>query len=307
MNKTILITGANAGIGKEIARQVALNKDTEKIYLACRNETKALAARKELEQKTGRSIFEIIVLDVSDLSSVRKGVQNISTPIDALIMNAGGMGGKTPGALNKEGVTELFATNVLGHVLLLEELLISKKINNIALFVGSEAARGVSKMGMPAPNLKTSSVDEFATLINGQYFGNKFDPMLAYGPAKYVGVMWMASLSRKYPNIKFITVSPGGTRGTNVANDMPPVKRFFMNKIAMPYIMPLMGMSHTLEKGAARLVDGINDPSLQSGVFYGSKKNVLTGTIVDQSEIFEDLKNPEFQDNAYEAIHRFIK
>ncbi len=41
MNKTIMITGANGGIGKDTARQFALIKETEKIYLACRNETKA--------------------------------------------------------------------------------------------------------------------------------------------------------------------------------------------------------------------------------------------------------------------------
>ena len=41
MNKTILITGANGGLGKDAARQLALLDGTEKIYLACRNEAKA--------------------------------------------------------------------------------------------------------------------------------------------------------------------------------------------------------------------------------------------------------------------------
>ena len=38
MNKSILITGANAGLGKEAARQLALIGTTEKVYLGCRNE-----------------------------------------------------------------------------------------------------------------------------------------------------------------------------------------------------------------------------------------------------------------------------
>ena len=37
MNKSIMITGANSGIGKEVARQLALLEGTEKVYLACRN------------------------------------------------------------------------------------------------------------------------------------------------------------------------------------------------------------------------------------------------------------------------------
>ena len=59
MNKSILITGANAGIGKECARQLALIQGTEKIYLACRNEERAQAAKKELEAATGKAIFQI--------------------------------------------------------------------------------------------------------------------------------------------------------------------------------------------------------------------------------------------------------
>ena len=77
--------------------------------------------------------------------------------------------------------------------------------------------------------------------------------------------------------------------------------------IGMPIVMPLMGMSHSLEKGAKRFVEGINNDSFKSGVFYASKKNVLTGPLVDQSSIFQDLTNEVYQDNASEAIHRFIK
>ena len=39
--RSVLITGANAGIGKEVARQMALRPGVERVYLACRNEEKA--------------------------------------------------------------------------------------------------------------------------------------------------------------------------------------------------------------------------------------------------------------------------
>jgi len=48
------------------------------------------------------------------------------------------------------------------------------------------------------------------------------------------------------------------------------------------------------------------DESYKSGIFYASKKGTA-GTIVDQATLFGDLNNETFQDNAYEAIHRFIK
>ena len=305
MNKTILITGANAGIGKDVARQLALIVGTEKIYLGCRNEGRALAAKKELEDTTGKDIFEIVLMDVSDTASVRAAVGSLTEPIDALIMNAGGMGGKTPEKRTAEGVTQLFGNNVLGHVVLLEELIKENKLNNVALYAGSEAARGVPKMGMKRPALETSSADEFAGIIDGTFYGDNFDVMQAYGPVKYVAAQWMSSLARKYPDIRFVTMSPGGTGGTEVMQDLTGLRKIMFKYIGVR-LMPLMGMMHKLEVGSKRFVDGINDAAYKSGIFYASSEKVLTGPVMDQSLIFPDLKNETFQDNAYNAIHRFI-
>ena len=305
MNKTIMITGANAGIGKETARQLAMKKETEKIYLACRNMTKAIVAKKELERETGRKIFEIIIMDVSKPESVRSAIDKFDGEVDALIMNAGGIGGKTPTAKTKDGVTNLYATNLLGHSVLVDELIQRGKLNNVALYAGSEAARGIKKMGIKSPKLKQSSVEEFKEIAEGSYFSDE-DNMTQYGHVKYMAALWMSSLARKYQNIKFITMSPGGTRGTNGANDMPFVQRFMYKYIFMPILLPLMGMSHKLEKGAARFVNGITDKKFRSGIFYASKGNVLTGEVIDQSSIFPDLKNESIQNNANLAISSFI-
>ncbi|WP_155206895.1 SDR family NAD(P)-dependent oxidoreductase [Xanthovirga aplysinae] len=307
MNKVIMITGANAGIGKDTARQLALVKDTEKIYLACRNRIKAEVAKKSLEESTGRSIFEILIMDVSDPDSVRKAVSQLYEPIDALIMNAGGVGGKSPESLTKEGVTNITAANLLGHVVLVDELLKADKLRNVALFASSEAARGIKATGMNRPQLKTNSVDEFASVFDGTAFEGKFDAMQVYGWVKYGGTLWISHMARKHPHIKFISMSPGGTRGTEGMTDLPFLKRILFKYIGMPIFMPLMGLSHKLSKGAQRFVDGISNEALNSGVFYASKENVLTGPVVDQSTIWQDLKNESYQDNANEAIHRFIK
>ncbi len=66
MIKSVLITGANGGLGKDCARQLALQSGTEKIYLGCRNEEKAKAAKQKLEESTGKSIFDILLIDVSN-------------------------------------------------------------------------------------------------------------------------------------------------------------------------------------------------------------------------------------------------
>ncbi len=297
----MLITGANAGIGKEVARQLALRPEMARIYLACRNQDRATTAKAELEAKTGRTIFDIILMDVADPGSVRAGVAGINGSVDALVMNAGVIGPQSM-ALTTDGVTTVFATSVLGHVVLLEELLAEDRLGEVAVFAGSEAARGVPKIRMKRPSFVSTSADELATVINGSYFADgKADFNLAFGQAKYIGALWMAYLARQHPDRRFITVSPGNTTGTQAPNDLKLPLR-----ITAKYVMPALGMSHKLEVGARRLVDGVTDSTLSSGVFYASAANKLTGPLVNQADIFPDLANPSFQDNANEAIHRFI-
>jgi NAD(P)-dependent dehydrogenase (short-subunit alcohol dehydrogenase family) len=307
MNERILITGANVGLGKETARQLALKKETKKIILFCRNQAKAEEAKKDLEEKTGKKIFEIIIGDVSDADSIRKAVEKIKEPIDAVILNAGGMVGKTAGKITPSGMNELAATNILGHVVLVEELLKHAKLKKAVLLASSEAIPGVKMLGMKPVILKTSSVDEFAAVMDGSFFGSNFDMMQAYGYVKYVATMWMFSMARKYPDLKFVAMSPGNTGGTNAPDSIPQPMKFMLTYFMMPIVMPLLGMVHKLEVGAKRFVDGISDERYKSGVFYASKEGKLTGEVVDQSTFYTDLKNTTFQDNADSAIHRFIK
>ena len=300
--KTVLITGANAGIGKDVARQLALRPEIARIYLACRNQDRATAAKAELEAVTGRRIFDIILMDVADLGSVRAGLAAINGSLDALVMNAGVIGDKKLMNLTADGVTTLFATNVLGHAVLLEGLLTENRLGEVAVFVGSEAARGIPKMRMKRPSFVSTSADELATVIDGSYFdGKKFEPNLAFGQVKYIGALWMAYLARQYPDRRLITVSPGNTTGTQAPDGLKLPLR-----IAAKYVMPHLGIAHDLDVGAKRLVDGVTDPTLSSGVFYASAANKMTGPLVNQADIFPDLANPSFQDHANEAIHRFI-
>src|SRR6201987_4305671 len=288
--------------GKDVAWQLASRPEIDRIYLACRNEDRASTAKADLEGVTGRHIFDIILMDATDLGSVRAGLSAIDGPLDALVMNAGVIGNKTLMELTPDRVTKLFATNVLGHAVLLEGLLTENRLGEVAVYAASEAARGIPKLGFKRPTFVSTSTDELATVIDGSYFADrKFDRNLAFGQVKYIGALWMAHRARKYPDLPFITVSPGNTTGTQAADGAALPLR-----IAAKYVMPHLGISHELEVGSKRLVDGVIDPTLSSGVFYASAANKLTGPLVNQADIFPDLANPSFQENANEAIHRFI-
>ena len=299
--KTVLITGANSGIGKDVARQLASRPEIARIYLACRNRDRATTAKAELEAKTGRRIFDIVLMDLADLGSVRARLAAVKEPVDALVMNAGVIGPQSM-ALTADGVTTVFATNVLGHVVLLEGLLAEDRLGEVAVLAGSEAVRGVPKLRMKGPSFVSTSADELATVIDGSYFASrKPDFNLAFGQAKYIGALWMGYLARKYPDRRFITVSPGNTTGTGAASGLPLPMR-----VAAKYVMPALGLAHNLDVGAKRLVDGVTDPTLSSGAFYASAANKLNGPMVNQAEFVPGVSSPSFQDNANEAIHRFI-
>jgi NAD(P)-dependent dehydrogenase (short-subunit alcohol dehydrogenase family) len=305
--QTALITGANAGIGKEIARQLAAGGEFSKVYLACRNKDKALAAKRDLEQVTGKMVFDITIMDVSKPDAVRAAVSSLDRAIDVLIMNAGAVGGKTNITLTPAGVTEVFASNLLGHIVLLDELLKAKKLTSAAVYLGSEAARGVKQLGIKSPVFESYSVEEFASVCDGEFFaGKKADAMLAFGQVKYLAAMWMSSVARKNPELKLITVSPGNTKGTDASNHVPLVLRLLLKYFLFPIVMPLLGIVHKLETGAGRIVSSLGDTSIKSGRFYASAAGKLTGPLIDQSTIRPEMNNETYQENANQAVHQFI-
>ncbi|MGO9352396.1 MAG: hypothetical protein ACLP3C_16860, partial [Mycobacterium sp.] len=247
-------------------------------------------------------------MDLTDLDSVRSALSTLDGELHSVLMNAGGTGGPTPLALTADRVTQVFGSNVLGHVVLLENLIDAGALTNTAVLVGSEAARGVPMMRMPRPTFASHSVEEFVSVIDGSFFEqHKFTPFLAYGQVKYLGALWMSALARKHPGLRLLTVSPGNTAGTEALRDMGLVTRALMNYLLLPYVLPALGVGQRLEKGAQRLVDGVTDEQLRSGVFYASAPGAVTGPLVDQSEIVADFCDPAIQQHADEAIHRFAE
>ena len=255
---------------------------------------------------TGKRVFSVVRMDLSDKRSVQSALTDLPA-LHGVVMNAGGMGGAFPLATTPDGVTNVFAQNVLGHVILLEELLRSGRLSTVAVYVGSEAARGVKMMNAMRPALPTSSVDEFVQIINGEHGrAKKLNVISAYAEAKYLAALWMSAMARACPNVRLLTVSPGGTRGTNAAKNMPFLVGQFMDKVFMP-ISGVLGISHSLEEGGKRIVRALLDPKLKSGEFYGAPDGKTTGPLVPQGTIFTDLTKPDIQDNAAAAIHQFAR
>lgn len=208
---SVLVTGANVGLGYEASRQLALKEGVTRVILGCRNKDRAAAAMKSLEEETNKKIFEVLIIDVSNLESVKKAATELEGPIDGLILNAGGVGGADPAEMTEYGVPFIMAVNVLGHVELVDLLLQQNKLspNASIVYSGTEAARGVASMGMAKPELKSGSVEEFTSICDASFFGNDKTMESMYGITKLVAAFWMSSMARKQPQMRFLTMSPG--------------------------------------------------------------------------------------------------
>jgi NAD(P)-dependent dehydrogenase (short-subunit alcohol dehydrogenase family) len=310
--RTVAITGANSGLGKELAHRLALRADVVGIYLLCRDARKAANAVQDLETRTGRTIFRYVEFDSTDLSEARRIALSLPEPVDGLVMNAGGLGGATPHTLTAYGATSIMASNLLGHAVLLESLLSQRKLRTVAVMSGSEAARGSDFFGMPRPRILGSSVDEVVSVIDGRFLdGRKLLDYLnpySYAHTKYIATLWMSAMARRHQEVRLLTVSPGTTTGTGVAENMSMIPRWAYQSVFQGVLNrvlpPSMKLAHALEDGVQRYLDALYDARLRSGLFYASPANRFTGPLTDQSGVFPALMNVDYQENAYRAVTR---
>lgn len=118
--RNVIVTGANSGIGLEVARKMATFGAN--VTLACRNAAKGEEAKKELVASTGNANIDVRVLDVSSFASIKAFAESWgSKPIDILINNAG----QPPAFFNitDDGLESSYVANFLSQVLLTELLL----------------------------------------------------------------------------------------------------------------------------------------------------------------------------------------
>ena len=106
--RTIIVTGANSGLGEATARALAAAGGS--VILACRNTAKGEAAAAGMSGAAGT--VEVRALDLADLASVRAFAQGVSS-VDVLVNNAGVMA--VPQARTADRFELQFGTNHLGH------------------------------------------------------------------------------------------------------------------------------------------------------------------------------------------------
>ncbi len=182
--RTVIITGANSGLGAVTARELA--RQGAKIIMAVRNTVKGESAA---QQMTGQ--VEVRPLDLQDLSSVRRFADAVDK-VDVLINNAGIMA--APYAVTVDGFESQIGTNHLGHFALTSLLL--PKLGDRAVTVSS-MAHWAGRISLDDLNWK----------------GRRYSAWLAYGQSKLANLLFTSELQRRLDSagspVRALAAHPG--------------------------------------------------------------------------------------------------
>jgi NAD(P)-dependent dehydrogenase (short-subunit alcohol dehydrogenase family) len=233
-----IVTGANSGIGYEMAR--ALAHKNAAVILACRNPDKGEAAEQQINREYPQAQAQYIHLDLANLASVRCFSDDFThrhDRLDILINNAGIM--RTPFGKTADGFELQFGTNHLGHYALTGRLLemITRTPNARVVTVSSGGER-FSQIDLDNLNAEKG-----------------YDPGYAYGQSKLANLLFTYELQRRFEGAGVNAIAAAAHPGWTVTN----LQVYWpMLRILNPFIgqKPEMGALPTLYAATASDVQG---------------------------------------------------
>ncbi|MFJ8013767.1 oxidoreductase [Streptomyces sp. NPDC096339] len=268
--RTVVVTGANSGLGYVTARELA--RHGAHVILTARNADKGRTALDRLRGDLPGSAVELRSLDLADLDSVHAFVDALDTPVDVLINNAGIM--MPPRSLTKQGFESQFGTNHLGHFaltgLLLERLRAGRDPRVVTV------SSTLHKNG-------TIHFDD----LDGQ---RSYSPRGFYAQSKYANVLFGLELDRRLRAndlpVLSLLAHPGYS-ATNLQSAGPTGLLKAILKVTNRYV------AQDVETGALNQLYAAAAPQTQGGQFIGPDgRNESKGhpTLVQP---VESAKDPE--------------
>jgi len=173
--KRFLITGATSGIGLAAATELA--RRNAQVVITARSVEKARDAIK----KIGPGLVDYLLMDLTDLASVRKAAARVDKAFDVVVLNAGVMA--TPFTKTVDGFELQMGTNHLGHFAFAG--LIKNQIKDRLVVVSSFA----HKMG----NFGDNSIESIRNLCLGI---GKYQKWPVYGSTKLANLLFVAEVER---------------------------------------------------------------------------------------------------------------
>ena len=247
--RTAIVTGANSGLGRIVARELA--RRGAKVIVASRDNAKGAEAASAITGAFPSSTVEAARLDLADLSSIRAFADHIragNDHIDLLINNAGVMA--APHRRTADGFELQFGTNHLGHFALTGLLLplLNKTPDTRVVTVSSN-------------NHKAGQM-RFDDLQGER----RYSRWGAYAQSKLANLLFAFELDRRLraggSRLISVAAHPGYSATNLQLSGPPPLERFFMrlsNRL----------VAQSAEMGALPLLYAATVPDLPGGSYVG--------------------------------------
>lgn len=263
--KTIVVTGANAGLGYFTSEQLV--RAGASVVLACRNQSRADAAARAIRARVPGADVSTLALDVASLDSVRAASAELLSRerIDGLVLNAGIVHPPRRREFSADGLELVLATNYLGHFALTAELLpaLLRTPGSRVVALGSMISR---LLDSPLDDLQLAggyqSWRAYAqSKIAMQVFGFELDRRLRAASAS-------AGSPEHHARTSAFVAHPGysiGGRTQRVpgVNEPSRLKRFVDN-LQTP-------ITQGKDRGAWSIVRAVADPSARGGQYWGPR------------------------------------
>lgn len=267
-DRTIIVTGANAGIGR--ATTEGLAELGANIIMVCRNKTKGERALKEIQEKTGNKNLELMICDFASLKSINNFVKNFErkySKLDILVNNHGAS--FLTKSFTEDGLEETFAVNHIGYFSLTLQLLKSIKAGNRPRIVNVSSSSNY--------RVKKLEIDDYNWKKRRYYI------MDAYAESKLYNIMFTFYLAEKLKETD-ITVNclhPGYIK-TQIGLNNPFLK--LLTPLVKFGAMPL-------EEGAKTSLYVITDPDLDNvtGKFFTKLKQKKPNDLAFDKEKQKEL------------------
>jgi NAD(P)-dependent dehydrogenase (short-subunit alcohol dehydrogenase family) len=249
--KTIIVTGANTGLGFESAKAFARNGAN--VVMACRSMEKGEIARKQIVRIFPSSIIQVMQLDLADLKSIRDFAATFRQShahLDVLLNNAAVI--MVPYTLTKDGFESQMGINHLGHFALTGVLLdILKK---------SPGSRIVNVSSL---SYKQGNIDFNNLLFEN---GKDFSPIKAYGRSKLSNLLFTFELQRFFESKGIDCMAVAAHPGISNTNNPGKAEKNMLMKI---YKISFSFIIQPPNMGAMSEIRASVDPDIKSGDFYG--------------------------------------
>ncbi|KAJ7696045.1 NAD-P-binding protein [Mycena rosella] len=225
-----LVTGGNAGIGKETCRVLVARN--AKVYLAARSEERARVAIDDIRQSTGKSDIHFLQIDLADLPSIKKAAEEYISKeqeLHVLINNGGVLYAPAIGPKTAQDYDIQFGVNVLGHYFLTQLLMptllrtakgeVSGTPRRVRVVTVSSDAHEATA---PKQGIVWESLQKGDAAMRAR---KKLTGTGLYGQSKLGNVLISSELARRYGDQGVVAISlhPGGVKSELLRNVHPAI------------------------------------------------------------------------------------